>query len=146
MPQACLDRPALLCPHSYRRLSIGRVSLRLSIDTPDDDLVRAVLVECLQDAGFQVRDFSDPEEALGTFGSGRPPNVLITDVDLGSTLNGFDVAGVAHQLWPAVSVILISGMPASHTGQQLDPRDRYLQKPFSDGCLLRTLGQPAGRS
>ena len=59
----------------------------------DDDLVRAVLVECLQDAGFQVRDFSDPEEALGTFGSGRPPNVLITDVDLGSALNGFDVAG-----------------------------------------------------
>jgi CheY-like chemotaxis protein len=110
----------------------------------DDHLVRAVLAEWLRDAGFQVTDFSDPREALGTFGSGHPPHVLITDVDLGSALNGFDVADAAHQLWPAVSVILISGMPAGHTAQKLDPRDRYLQKPFSDGCLLRALEQLTG--
>jgi CheY-like chemotaxis protein len=112
----------------------------------DDHLVRAVLAEWLRDAGFQVVDFSDPEEALGTFGGDRPPHVLITDVDLGSALNGFDVADAAHQLWPGVSVILISGMPAGHTGQQLDPRDRYLQKPFSDGCLRRALGQLTAHS
>ena len=112
----------------------------------DDHLVRRVLVEWLEDAGFYVLDFSDPRQALATLDSGHPTHVLITDVDLGSALNGFDVAEMVHQSWPAVSVILISGMPAGHTGRKFDPRDRYLQKPFSDGCLLRTLGQLTGRS
>ena len=109
----------------------------------DDALVRAILVEWLEDAGFQVTEFSEPREALETFRSGQPPHVLITDVDLGSALNGFDVAKVVHQGWPAVPVILMSGMPADHTGQKLDARDQYLQKPFSGGYLLRILGQLA---
>jgi CheY-like chemotaxis protein len=112
----------------------------------DDHLARAILVEWLQDAGFQVMDFSEPREALGTFDSGRQPHVIITDVDLGSALNGFDIAEVAHQLWPAVSVIRVSGMPTGHTGQKLDPDDRYLRKPFSGDCLLQMLGQLTDRS
>jgi FixJ family two-component response regulator len=55
----------------------------------DDHLVRAVLVEWLQDAGFQVMDFSDPRDALGTFGGDRPPHVLITDVDFGFSFEWF---------------------------------------------------------
>jgi CheY-like chemotaxis protein len=51
--------------------------------------VRAVLVEWLQDAGFQVMDFSDPRDALGTFGGDRPPHVLITDVDFGFSFEWF---------------------------------------------------------
>jgi two-component SAPR family response regulator len=68
---------------------------------------------------------------------------VITDVDLGSTLNGFDVAAVAHERWPSVHVVLISGLPADHTGQRLDPRDRYLQKPLSSKRLLRTINELA---
>jgi hypothetical protein len=40
-----------------------------------------------------------------------------------------------------VRILLISGLPADHTGQSLDPRDRYVQKPFSSGHLLGTLEQ-----
>jgi DNA-binding response OmpR family regulator len=65
-----------------------------------------------------------------------PPNILITDIDLGATLSGFDVAAVARRRWPMVGIILISGLPANHTGQALDPRDRYLQKPFYVSELL----------
>jgi two-component SAPR family response regulator len=41
--------------------------------------------------------------------------------------------------WPSVRIILISGLPAGHTGQPFDPRDRYLQKPFTYTRLLRTI-------
>ncbi len=111
----------------------------------DDDLVRATLVEMLLDGGFHVTDFADPREALGLYGAIGSPDVLITDIDLGSPMNGFDVAAAAHGLWPSISVILISGLPAHHTGQVLDPRDRYLQKPVSNGSLLRTIEQMSRR-
>jgi CheY-like chemotaxis protein len=111
----------------------------------DDDLVRSILAEVLEDAGFQVMDFADPREALGTFGAVGSLDVLVTDIDLRSALNGFDVAAAAHCLCPSISVVLISGLPADHAGRLLDPRDRYLQKPVSNYHLLLTIEQLTSR-
>ncbi len=55
----------------------------------DDELVRATLTEGLEEAGLQVAAFSDPKMALCSPGSVDPPDVVITDVDLGSTLDGY---------------------------------------------------------
>ena len=73
------------------------------------------------------------------FAGADAPSLMITDVDLGSNINGFDVAAIAHRRWPTVRIILISGQPPNHTGQALDPRDEFLQKPFSQGKLLQTV-------
>jgi DNA-binding response OmpR family regulator len=102
----------------------------------DDEFVRAALVDVLTDAGFEVVATANPHEALGLPDAIGPPSVVITDIDLGSGLNGFDVATGAHLLWPTVQVVLISGLPVDHTGQVLSQHDRYLQKPFSSMHLL----------
>jgi CheY-like chemotaxis protein len=101
----------------------------------DDELVRLVLAEMLADLGHEIVEAAGPQDALGLPNAIGPPSLVITDIDLGSTLNGFDVAENAHRLWPTVRVILISGRPPSNIGQALDPRDRYLQKPFSAPTL-----------
>jgi len=110
----------------------------------DDDLVRAAIAEILLDAGFEVTAFADPDQALGPYDAVGPPDVLITDINLGSSLNGFDVAAVAHSRWPSIAVILISGLPVHFAGRMLDPRDRYLQKPVSNCNLLKTIQQMSG--
>ena len=107
----------------------------------DDELVRSVLTEMLSDAGHEVVETGDPLDALGLPEALGPPDVLITDIDLRSELNGFEVASNAHRLWPKVRIILISGLPADHTGQSLDPRDRFLRKPFSNDRLLGAIEQ-----
>lgn len=56
------------------------------------------------------------------FGAIAPPDVLVTNINRGSTMTGIEVAAAARALWPAISVILIGGLPANHTGQSLDPR------------------------
>ena len=102
----------------------------------DDELIRTVLTELLDNAGYEVVETGDPLDAMGLPEALGPPDVLITDIDLRSQLNGFEVASYAHHLWPKVQVILISGRPADHTRQSLDPRDHYIQKPFSKQRLL----------
>ena len=67
----------------------------------DDELVRTTILDMLEDAGFEVTEAASPEAALHRNGV-RHPDVLITDINLGSSLNGFDVAAAAHRLWPAV--------------------------------------------
>jgi two-component SAPR family response regulator len=68
-------------------------------------------------------------------------DLVITNIDLGSTINGFDVAAAVHERWLSVHELLISGLPVGHTGQQLDPRYRYQRKPLSSTRLLRTIGE-----
>ena len=106
----------------------------------DDELVRATLVDGLEDAGIQVAEFSDPEKALSPPETVDPPDVVITDIDLGSKLNGFDVAAAVHHRWPSVRVLLISGLPAGHTGQRLDPRDGIYRNLSPIGvCYARSM-------
>ena len=106
----------------------------------DDPLVRDTVTELLCDAGFEVRDAADPKEALELLATAEaPPGLLITDIDLGSNINGYDVAAIAHRRWPTVRIILISGQPHKRTKQPLDPRDEFLQKPFSQGELLQAI-------
>ena len=109
----------------------------------DDELVRSCLTEMLSDAGYEVVETGDPVDALGLPEPLGPPDVLITDIDLRSELNGFEVASYARHLWPKVRIILISGLPAHRTGQSLDPRDRFIQKPFSNDRLLGAIQQLA---
>jgi two-component system, cell cycle sensor histidine kinase and response regulator CckA len=109
----------------------------------DDELVRFAVTEVLSDAGYEVVETGDPHHALSMPETVGPPDVLITDIDLQSELNGFDVAFRAHHLWPKVRIILISGLSTDHTGQSLDPRDRFIQKPFSNDRLLGALEQLA---
>ena len=128
--------------HAANRCGSVRVAMKVML-VEDDELVRATLVDGLEDAGIQVAEFSDPEKALSPPETVDPPDVVITDIDLGSKLNGFDVAAAVHHRWPSVRVLLISGLPADHTGHRLDPRDRYLQKPLSNRRLLRTIDELA---
>ena len=107
----------------------------------DDELVRITLVEVLIDAGFEVTEAANPEEALDIDCAANPPTVLITDIDLGSSLNGFDVAAAAHRLWPAVLVLYISGLPFAGREQSLSPRGGYLSKPFSGNSLLQAIDE-----
>ena len=129
-------------PGNRKRCRCVHIAMKVML-VEDDELVRATLVDCLEDAGLQVAEFADPEKALSPSATVDPPDVVITDVDLGAKLNGFDVAAAAHDRWPSVHVLLISGLPADHTGQRLDPRDRYLQKPLSSRRLLRTIDELA---
>jgi hypothetical protein len=59
-----------------------------------------------------------------------PSGAAITDIDLRTENTGIDVAAAARRLWPVVRVMLFSGLPANHTGQEPDPRDVIFRSHF----------------
>ena len=105
----------------------------------DNELVRAVLVDVLGEAGMQVSDTADPEQALGLLDAAGPPMVLVTDIDLGTAMDGFKLATAARRRWPSIGVVLISGRPQHLHEHRLHSRDRFLPKPFRSRDLLRTI-------
>lgn len=72
-------------------------------------------------------------EAASLLAAIGPSGLAITDIDLGTENTGIDVADVAaaaRRLWPVVRVMLFSGLPANHTGQEPDPRDVIFRSHF----------------
>ena len=112
----------------------------------DNESIRICLAERMTEAGFEVVGAPDAESALELAGAMWPPWMVVSDVDLGPGMDGFALAATARRRWPAVAVLLMSGVEANFTGRRCGAAERFLPKPFSSDALLRNVADlTAGR-
>ena len=112
----------------------------------DDPNVRMVLDELLHDQGLDVWSVGDDLSALQVLSQEADRfSVLLTDINLGTGSDGFDLARRARSLKPGIEVIYISGFP-------VDP-NRFaaeggvlLTKPLNLGILAEMVRAAAGRT
>jgi FixJ family two-component response regulator len=112
----------------------------------DDELVRAVLTDMLDEMGHDVLAFSSAEAALQDPAPFRGEAVLVTDLDLGAGMDGFALAGRAQQLCPGMGVVYITGGTRRVPSSLLGAHERFIVKPFPLGRLLEALQELAERS
>lgn len=100
----------------------------------DDYLVRLTQVEILREAGFWVLEAGDADEAFETLRR-RDVSVVLTDVDLPGSLNGFEFARLVAQGWPETGLLVISGKmyPAD---ADLPPSAAFVAKPVRADALV----------
>jgi signal transduction histidine kinase len=103
----------------------------------DEDVVRRLVAEILDDAGYAVLEASDGASALEVARSHDGPlDLLVTDVVMPG-MSGRDVAQAVTPLRPGLQVLYMSGYTDSaivHHGV-LDEGTAFLQKPFSSAEL-----------
>ncbi|BBK39170.1 hypothetical protein STAQ_42480 [Allostella sp. ATCC 35155] len=97
----------------------------------DDAQVRAHTERQLLGLGYEVVGVPDGAAAL-TMLSGRPFDLILTDVVMPGGMSGRDVADAAVRLRPGIAVLFMSGYTENAIvhGGQLDPDARLLSKPF----------------
>jgi len=105
----------------------------------DDDLIRSCLAEALTDADFVVFEALDAEGALEFAKALPPPQIIVSDVNLGSGMTGLEFIIEARRRWPDVAVLLISGVAANFAGRRCQADERFLLKPFSLHTLVRNV-------
>jgi|1186.fasta_scaffold94504_3 CheY-like chemotaxis protein len=74
----------------------------------DEWLVRELVVEELRDAGFDVLEAANGAEAIARFEE-QDPDILLTDIRLPGTLDGWEIAERCRRAKPAMPVIYASG-------------------------------------
>jgi len=107
----------------------------------DDDDIRAILAFTLEDAGFDVREAADGNQAVAAL-EARAPDCLVLDV----MMPGFDGFGVLRSrrqsnLAPNARIILLTARTAERDfvrGWELGA-DEYLTKPFDPDELVVTV-------
>ena len=98
----------------------------------DDDSVRLINREVLQELGYQVTVAVDAEDALQRFKQLPGLDLLVTDVGLPG-MNGRQLAEVVQQMQPGTPVLFLTGYAESAMDQAdfLGPHMQLLTKPFT---------------
>jgi DNA-binding response OmpR family regulator len=104
----------------------------------DEALIRMLLRDVLEEAGFECREAGDAEGAFDVLNeqSGWKPDLLVTDYNLGPGPNGGAVAIEARRRVPGLPVVYATGNPECLAAHDLGARDQVLAKPFASAALI----------
>ncbi|MFG6109707.1 response regulator [Stenotrophomonas nematodicola] len=106
----------------------------------DTDSVRVMVREMLVEAGYQVVEAINAQQALLELHSTREVDLLLSDVGLPG-MNGRELADAARALRPHLPVLFVTGYTESAVVRHefLGPGMSLLPKPFSVNELLRSV-------
>jgi signal transduction histidine kinase len=107
----------------------------------DEDIVRELVCEVLEEQGYNVICARDGVEALSVAGQfDGTIHLLVTDVIM-PHMNGHELAVKLSALRPDMKVLYVSGYSDNDIGDHgvLDPRYELLQKPFTPQTLARKI-------
>jgi CheY-like chemotaxis protein len=106
----------------------------------DEPLVRLLQVDILREANFWVLEAQDADEAFEMLKNRPDVRVVLTDVDMPGSLDGFEFARLVKQGWPEVGVIVISGKTAPGPGD-LPEGAAFAPKPLRPAALVERIHQ-----
>jgi DNA-binding response OmpR family regulator len=106
----------------------------------DDYLLRRDVEDALTSGGFVGESFSSGEEALTMFLNGtKNYKALVTDVNLGDGLNGWEVARRIREKEAGFPVIYITAYSADEWTAHGVPNSILVSKPFAPAQLVTAL-------
>jgi CheY-like chemotaxis protein len=105
----------------------------------DEPLIRLPVSWALEERGFEILEAGSGDEALALLEDGLHVDLLITDVRMPGSVDGFELVDHARRLrGAALPIIVMSGLPR-HPAARPSPIPGgfiYLQKPASLDQLL----------
>ncbi|MGM4929686.1 response regulator [Tardiphaga sp. 619_E2_N8_5] len=109
----------------------------------DEELIRNIVEDTLDDGGFKVVLAESGEEAVKLLDASDPKyRALVTDIKLGhGTLTGWDVARHARSIDPELAVVYMTGDSAAEWASQGVPNSVLLTKPFAPAQLITAVAQ-----
>ena len=119
-------------------------TVRTILVIEDEDGVRNLLRTLLRLSGYEVVSCQDGPDALDLMEArGGSLHLLITDVNLGSGMDGFEAADRLRARQPGLKVLYMSGRDESEAreGRSLGTGDGFLPKPFTPRGFTDTVAR-----
>lgn len=115
-------------------------SATLLLLVEDDEDLRVTLEDALRDAGFELQIANDGASALAILESQKDKlRGLITDINLGSGPDGWEVAKRGRELIPTLPVVYMSGASGQEWPSKGVPHSTLVAKPFAPAQLITAI-------
>jgi CheY-like chemotaxis protein len=104
----------------------------------DEELLRMLATDMLEDHGLTVVQAATAEEALPILEDRDDIGVLFTDVNMPGRMDGLSLAAHVAERWPHIRLVVTSGRQGL-TNNQLPDDGQFVQKPYRQSQLLSAI-------
>lgn len=105
----------------------------------DESLIRMDVVDVLEGGGYSVIEALNGNAGIAKIDGRDDLCGLITDINLGSDTDGWEVARHARAKFPGLAIVYITGDSAAKWPAEGVPGSIVLQKPFADAQILNAI-------
>ena len=103
-------------------------------------MLRFFVSDVLEEAGFEVIETGNADEALTWLDVRDDVSVIFTDIQMPGHLNGLDLAALVHRRWPGILILIISG-GVRPSRAELPEGGRFVAKPYDGRLFCITFGR-----
>jgi two-component system, response regulator PdtaR len=111
----------------------------------DEALLLLCVADELRDAGYEVIEATNADQAIKFLEKHSDIQVLFTDVDMPGSMDGLKLSALVANRWPPIKIIVTSGKQIPKTGL-LPANARFFPKPYEVTSLQVSLGQLTGHA
>src|SRR3979411_2789952 len=104
----------------------------------DEALVRMTAVDMVEEAGFEVLEATNADEAILLLEARRDITVVFTDIEMPGSMDGLRLARAVRGRWPPIKRIATSGRHLGGGGD-LPSGGLSLRKPYSPAQISSAL-------
>jgi DNA-binding response OmpR family regulator len=106
----------------------------------EDDLITSLSTcEFLRDRGMRVIEATCVKSAMSVIDKRGYISGLVSDIDLGSRQDGFDLARSARAAYPGLPVVFVSGGAAARHGAEGVEGSVFINKPYHPRQVIEAL-------
>ncbi|WP_328805809.1 response regulator [Sabulicella rubraurantiaca] len=104
----------------------------------DEPILRMMAVDLVEDAGFEVVEAVDADDALLILEKRLDIRIVFTDVDMPRGIDGMKLAALIRDRWPPIEIIITSGklMPRP---EDMPARGVFFSKPYKPNEVVAEL-------
>jgi CheY-like chemotaxis protein len=100
----------------------------------DDFLLRLDAVQTIEEAGFDVLEAANADEAISILEARSDINVIFADINMPGSMDGLKLAHAVRGRWPPIKIITTSGH-VRVKNEDLPAGGRFISKPYSLGYV-----------
>lgn len=104
----------------------------------DDPIVRMDVLSIIEEAGFEVIEATNADDAILILEARSDISVVFTDIEMPGSMNGLKLAFAVRDRWPPVAIIVASGRIRPHP-DEIPQKAAFLRKPFSEQDVVHAV-------
>ncbi|RYE88282.1 MAG: response regulator [Hyphomicrobiales bacterium] len=109
----------------------------------DEALLLFSIADELKEAGFDVFEAVNADEAIRHLDAHRGIGLVFTDIDMPGSMDGLRLSAVIRDRWPPVKIIVTSGK-LRPDARQLPAEGLFLSKPYTTSGVLAAVRSVLG--
>lgn len=109
----------------------------------DEPLLRMLVVELVEEAGFTAIEARDADEAVVLLESRTDITLLFTDINMPGSMDGLKLAHAVRNRWPPIKILVVSGQQRLQSSD-LPSNSCFVEKPYQASALVKELRSLVG--